>query len=129
MTIVCSLLPHSLHLGRAWLEVAKVLLPKPRLFVYFDVIALEWRGLGIVRSQGSENALGSLASATIRAGEEVKRVVGAKHIAQAMACVVCLLPAILGELDAVVRNGLVDFTVLCKGLRLAVGLNPSRMLH
>lgn len=51
-------------------------------------------------------------------------VVGAEQVAQASASIVGLLPAILGQRDAVVGNGLVDLAVLWWGeARSATHLN------
>lgn len=115
VAIVCALLPHPLHLSGTWLEVSKILLAKPRLLVDLDVVPLEGRGLGLVRSQCGQDPLGGLPCAAVGRGEEVQRVVGAEHLAQAPARIVGLLPAILSQLDAVVRNRLVDLAVLCRG--------------
>lgn len=37
--VVCPLLPHALHLGGTWLEVAKVLLAQPGLLVHLDGVS------------------------------------------------------------------------------------------
>ena len=121
VAVVGALLPHALHLGAAGLEVAKVLLAKARLLVDLDVVALEGARLRVVAGQGGQDALGGLAGAAVGAREEVQGVVGAQHAAQAAAGLVGLLPAILGELDAVVGDGLVDVAVFCKTGSLLVG--------
>lgn len=49
MAVVRTLLPHSFHLCAAWLEVSKILLSQPRLFVHLYVRSAERRRLGVVR--------------------------------------------------------------------------------
>jgi hypothetical protein len=48
VAVVSALLPHALHLGGAWLEVAKVLLAQARLLEDLDLVAGERRGRGVV---------------------------------------------------------------------------------
>lgn len=42
VTVISAFLPHSFHLGTAWLKVAKVLFAKARLFVNGD--GMSWEG-------------------------------------------------------------------------------------
>lgn len=112
VAVVGTLLPHAFHLGATWLEVTKVLLAKPGLFVYLDIGAAEGRGLVVVRGQRGEDALGGLASAAVGRGEEVQGVVGAEELAEAAACLVSLGPAVGGQFNSVVGRGLVNLAAL-----------------
>lgn len=112
VAVVGALLPHALHLSGAWLEVAKVLLAETRLFEHGNLIAWEGRGVGVVRGQGAQDALGGLARAAVGRGEELQGVVWLEEGAQLAAGFLGLGPAQLGELDAVVRDELVDVAVL-----------------
>ena len=117
MPIISTLLPHPLHLGRAGLEVAKVLLAQSRLLIHLDFVSRERRRRRIVRGQRAEDALGRLAGATVGGGEEVEGVFWFEEGAELAPCFVGLVPAIVGEFDAVVGDVLVDITVFYrKGL-------------
>ena len=111
VAVVGSLLPHALHLGAAGLKVAKVLLAQPRLLVDLDVGALKGRGLALVGRQRGEDAFGRLAGSTVGRCEEVQCVVGAEELAKALASFVGLGPAFGRELDSVVGDALVDFSI------------------
>jgi hypothetical protein len=79
VAVVGPLLPHPLHLGTAWLEVAEILLPQPRLLVDFDVISAVRRRLLLVGCEGREDALCGLACTPVGRGEEVEGVVGSEE--------------------------------------------------
>lgn len=65
VSIVGSLLPHALHLGGTWLEVAKVLLSYPWLFEYSYLVAGEGRWCWVVRGQCAEDTFGRLTRSTV----------------------------------------------------------------
>lgn len=139
VSIVGALLPHALHLGRAWLKVAKVLFAQSRFLKDLDLATRKGRGSRGVGSQGAKDAFGGLTSATVWRGEELERVVGFEHRPQTAAGVLCLLeglvarcdcwriacgeadllPSIWGELHAVVWYKLVYVAVL---VTLALGV-------
>ena len=75
VAVVGAFLPHALHLGAAWLEVAKVLLAQARLLVHLDLVTLEGTRLRLVAGQGGQDALGGLSRAAVGAREEVQGVV------------------------------------------------------
>ncbi|KAB8349546.1 hypothetical protein FH972_023573 [Carpinus fangiana] len=58
VAVVGTFLPHALHLCRAGLEVAKVLLAQAWLLPYFDAVPWEWAGplLFSIGRQGSEDS-------------------------------------------------------------------------
>jgi hypothetical protein len=76
VAVVGPLLPHPLHLGRAWLEVTKVLFSEARLLEHLDLVAGKRRGRGVVARQRAEDALGGLTCPAVWRGEELNRVVG-----------------------------------------------------
>jgi hypothetical protein len=115
VAVVGSLLPHTLHLSTARLEVAKVLLAQTGLLVDLDVGAAEGRRFGVVRGQRGEDALGGLAGTTVGRGEEVEGIVRSQDLPQTTSSVVGLGPAIVGKLYAVVGDCLVNLAVLCGG--------------
>lgn len=121
MAIVGSFLPHAFHLGAAWLEVAKVLLSQTGLLVDFDAGPTVRRGLGIVRGQGGQDALGGLSSAAIRRREELESVVWPEQLAQAAAGFMGLGPAILREFDTVIGDCLVYIAILWHGAVRSAG--------
>ena len=90
VAVVGALLPHPLHLGRAWLEVAKVLLAQARLLEDGDLVAGERRRRGVVRGQRAQDALGGLARAAVRRSVELQRVVGPQQRPQLAAGFLCL---------------------------------------
>ena len=135
VAVVGALLPHALHLGGAWLEVAKVLLAETRLFEDGNLITREGRRGGVVGGEGTQDAFGGLAGAAVGRGEELERVVWLEQRAQLPACFfrlelwsikaargrmrngrrgrrAYLAPAQLGELHAVVGDELVNVAVL-----------------
>lgn len=112
MAIVGSLLPHAFHFGAAWLEVAKVLLSQTGLLVNFDARPTIRRGLGVVRGQGGQDALGGLSCAAIWRREEVEGIIWPEQLAQAAARFMGLGPAVLRELNTVIRDCLVYIAVL-----------------
>lgn len=146
VAVVCALLPHALHFGRAWLEVAKVLLSQARLFEDGDLVAWEGRRRGVVRGQRAQDALCRLARSAVGRGEELERVVGFQQGSELTSCFLCLRasylshggraglrgtaylrPAMLGKFDPVVRDELVDIAVLVSlGLGMA---NEDNHLH
>jgi hypothetical protein len=65
VAIVGSLLPHALHLGRTWLEVAKVLFSYPRFFEDGDLVARKGRWGGFVGRECAQDAFGGLAGSTV----------------------------------------------------------------
>jgi hypothetical protein len=65
VAIVGALLPHALHLGRTWLEVAKVLLAEARLFEDGDLVARKGRRRRLVRGERAQDTLGRLPGASI----------------------------------------------------------------
>ena len=75
VAVVRTLLPHALHLCRAWLEVAKVLLSQPRLFEDGDLVAGKGRWGGVVGGECAQDALGRLACTAVRGGEELESIV------------------------------------------------------
>ena len=75
VAVVGALLPHPLHFGRAWLEVAKVLLSQARLLEDGDLVAREGRRGRIVRGQSAQDAFCGLAGAAVRRCIELQRVV------------------------------------------------------
>lgn len=91
VAVVGSLLPHALHLGGAWLEVAKVLLAETRLFKDGDLVAREGRGRGLVRGEGAQDAFGGLARAAVGRRKELDRVVWLEERAKLAARFFCLL--------------------------------------
>ena len=111
VAVVGALLPHAFHLGAAWLEVAKVLLAEAGLLVDFDVGAAEGGGAGLVGGEGGEDALGGLTGAAVGRGEEVDGVVGAEEVAHTASGVVGLGPALLGQFDSVIGDGLMDLAI------------------
>lgn len=130
VAIVGSFLPHAFHLGAAWLEVAKVLLSQTGLLVDFDAGPTVRRGLGIVRGQGGQDALGGLSSAAIRRREELESVVWPEQLAQAAAGFMGLGPAILREFDTVIGDCLVYIAILVAfGLGMADEDDQSRLGH
>lgn len=112
MAIVGPLLPHALHFSTTWLEISKILLSQTGLLVDFDAGPTVRRGLGVVRGQGGQDALGGLSCATIWRREEVEGVVWPEQLAQAAARFMGLGPAILRELHTVIRDCLVYIAVL-----------------
>jgi hypothetical protein len=86
VAVVSPLLPHPLHFSRAWLEVAKVLLAYPRLFVDGDLVAGKRRGRGVVWSQRAEDAFGGLACAAVGRRIELERVVGLEEGTKLASC-------------------------------------------
>jgi hypothetical protein len=76
VAVVGPLLPHPLHLGRAWLEVTKVLFSEARLLEHLDLVAGKRRGRGVVARQRAEDALGGLTRPAVWRGEELNCVVG-----------------------------------------------------
>lgn len=111
VSVVGTLLPHTLHLHRARLEIPKVLLSEPWLLVHLYTLPAKWRWGRLVRGQGGQDAFGSLPRTPVRRGEEVKGVISAEEGAETSSCVEGLRPAFGGELHAVVGDGLVDIPV------------------
>jgi hypothetical protein len=127
VAVVGPLLPHALHLGAARLEVAKVLLAEARLLVDLDAVAAEGGRFRVVGGQSGEDAVGGLARAAVGRGEEVEGVVRAEELAEAAAGFVGLGPAVCGELDPVIRCGLVDVAVLWSDWSVQdLGIKQSR---
>jgi hypothetical protein len=140
VAVVGSLLPHALHFGGAWLEVAKVLLAQAGLLEDLDLVAGEGRGRGVVRGQGAQDALGGLACPAVGRGEELDRVIGLEQRAKLSPCIFGLVvdgqyalistmsvhggaylgDTVRGQLHTVVGDKLVDVAVLVAlGLRVA----------
>jgi hypothetical protein len=104
-----------------WLEVAKVLLSQPRLFVNLDVVALKRRRFRlVVRREGPENALGRLTRPPVRRSEEADGVVLAQHGLEPAAGVLGLQPSLRSQADAVIGDELVDIAIaIAFGLAVA----------
>jgi hypothetical protein len=140
VAVVGALLPHALHFGGTWLEVAKVLLAQAGLFEDLDLVTGEGRGRGVVRGQRAQDALGSFARAAVGRGEELDRVIRLEERTELPSCIFglvvrvsmrlsvpdqCHCGAYLGDavrrqLHAVVGDELVDVAVLVAlGLRVA----------
>ena len=86
VAIIGPLLPHPLHFGRAWLEVAKVLFAYPRLFVDGYLVAGKRRWRGVIGSQSAEDAFGGLACSAVGRRVELERVVGLEEGAELASC-------------------------------------------
>jgi hypothetical protein len=97
------------------LEVAEVLLAESGFLINLDIGAAEGRRIGLIGSEGRKNTLRGFTSAAIWRGEEVEGVVGTEQISETATGVVGLVPALGGEFDSMIRNGLVDVPVLCRG--------------
>lgn len=127
VAIVGPLLPHALHFGRAWLEVAEILLPYPGLLEDGDLVAGKGRGRGVVRRQRAQDALCRLACPAVGRGIELEGIVGLEQRAELAPSLFCLGPAMLGQLYPVIGNKLVDVAVLVSlGLRMADQNNHLR---
>ena len=111
MPIICPLHPHALHLRGAWLEIAKVLLSQPRLFVDLDRVSRKRGRRRRIGGQGLENALGGLPSSAIGRGEEMNVIIWAQEATEVGACLPGLSMALGCEFDPMVGDGLVDITV------------------
>lgn len=77
VAVVGSFRPHPLHLGRAWLEVAKVLLSQPWLFIDGDFRTAERGGMVWIISRGErlEDALSRFSCAAVGRGEDLEGIV------------------------------------------------------
>lgn len=92
MSIVRAFLPHALHLATTWLEVSKVLLAQPGLFVHLDRVPVErarCAGFG-GGCEGAEDALGRLAGAAVGRCVELEGIVWFQEGAEAATSVFCL---------------------------------------
>jgi hypothetical protein len=63
--IIRPLKPHALHLRRAWLEVAKILLSQPWLLINLDGVSWKGRGRRCIGGEGLEYTFGCLPGSAI----------------------------------------------------------------
>ena len=109
VTVVCPLLPHSLHFGRAWLEVAKVLFSQTRLFEDGYLVPRERRWCRVVGREGAQDAFGGFARSAIGRGKELERVVRLEQRSELFACLLCLHCKRQSGLVSRVKGGMFEF--------------------
>lgn len=82
MAVIRSFTPHSFHLRRTWLEVAKVLFSYSRFLVHLDLLSAERRRgrrwvVGIIAgSQCFENPLGRFSRSSVGRSVDLQGVIG-----------------------------------------------------
>lgn len=103
--------PHPRHLLAARLEIAKILLPQPRLLIHLNPMPRKRRWRRVRRRKCVQDTFRRLPRASVGGSEEMQGVIGTKEGAELQACGFGLLPSVGGEFDAVVGDGLVDFAV------------------
>lgn len=78
VSIIRSLLPHTLHFAATWLEVAEILLSQSGFFIDLDGMSAERRrgaSLGRGRCEGAEDAFCRFAGAAVGGRVELEGVV------------------------------------------------------
>src|SRR5215471_5614045 len=109
MTIISTLLPYTFHLGGAWLEVSKVLLPQPRFFINLYSVSRERRRRRVIGCERREYAFCGLACSTVWRSKKMEGIIWPEQRAESASSFKCLILPLWGEFDLVIGDGLVDF--------------------